>query len=203
MNEQSIDAHSTGAPVGGQLHVSRRQIFVGTATAALAAAAILVLFVLPAEYGIDPTGMGRLLGLAKLGEAKLIAANNGSGEVMHAHPRKFYSGNIVIEMAPGEQLEYKATLARGEPMLYSWRVTGGSVYAEFHGEPTEGEWPKNYFRSYEIQKSSTAAHGSFVAPFTGQHGWYWRNLGDRPATITLEASGYYTRLGRVGKAAVE
>lgn len=49
------------------------------------------------------------------------------------------------------------------------------------------------------------AHGSFIAPFTGQHGWYWRNLSDERAMITLETSGYYSRLGRIRskKAAVE
>ncbi|PHQ61393.1 MAG: hypothetical protein COC10_12180, partial [Sphingobium sp.] len=34
-----------------------------TSGAALAAAAIVTLFVLPAEYGIDPTGVGTALGL--------------------------------------------------------------------------------------------------------------------------------------------
>ena len=38
---------------------------------------------------------------------------------------------------------------------------------------------------------------SFVAPFTGRHGWYWRNLSDEPAVITLEAVGYYSKLGRI------
>ena len=38
--------------------------------AAGAAGAILVLFWLPAEYGIDPTGVGRLTGLTEMGEIK-------------------------------------------------------------------------------------------------------------------------------------
>src|SRR5215204_2211155 len=40
---------------------------IATVAAALAAAAIiLVLFVLPAEYGIDPTGVGRITGLTQI-----------------------------------------------------------------------------------------------------------------------------------------
>ena len=35
-----------------------------------AALAILVLFWLPAEYGVDPTGLGRVMGLAQMGEIK-------------------------------------------------------------------------------------------------------------------------------------
>jgi hypothetical protein len=124
---------------------------------------------------------------------------------MHGHPRAPRSARITIELEPREELEYKAQLAQGEPLLYSWRVAGGPVYYEFHGEPTEGEWPAGFFRSYEINASSTGAHGSFVAPFAGRHGWYWRNLSDEPAAITLEASGYYTKLGRIeeGGAATE
>ncbi|MGR3570543.1 hypothetical protein [Brevirhabdus sp.] len=41
-----------------------------TLWSALAAGAILVLVWLPAEYGIDATGMGRLMGLTEMGEIK-------------------------------------------------------------------------------------------------------------------------------------
>jgi hypothetical protein len=185
-----------------QPRTPRRRLLLSTLVAALAAAVILVAFVLPAEYSIDPLGIGGLTGLDVLGSSK---ASKPITEVMHAHPRKFYSGNIAIELAGREELEYKATLAVGEPLLYSWRVQGGPVYFEFHGEPTEGKWPAGYYRSYEIQERASAAHGSFIAPFTGQHGWYWRNLSDEPAIITLQTSGYYSRLGRIEskKAAVE
>jgi hypothetical protein len=173
---------------------SRRRLLLSTIVAAAVAAVILIAFVLPAEYAIDPLGVGRLTGLDALGTSK---ASKPITEVVHAHPRKYYSGNIAIEIAAREELEYKATLALGEPMLYSWRVQGGPVYFEFHGEPTEGQWPQGYYRSYEIQQRASESHGSFIAPFTGQHGWYWRNLSDEPAVITLQASGYYSRLGRI------
>lgn len=118
--------------------------------------------------------------------------------IMHAHERKPRTVRIEINVKPREELEYKAKLAAGEPMLYSWTTQGpGAVYYEFHGEPTEGEWPKDYFRSYETVQSSQTAHGSFVAPFTGMHGWYWRNLSDTPLTIVLEVNGYFTKLGRI------
>jgi hypothetical protein len=185
-----------------QPQTSRRRLLVSTLGAALAAAVILVAVVLPAEYAIDPLGVGRLTGLDALGAGK---AGQPLTELMHTHPRKPYNANLTIELGGREELEYKATLPRGEPLLYSWRVQGGPVYFEFHGEPTEGDWPAGYFRSYEIQERAGESHGSFIAPFTGQHGWYWRNLSEEPAVITLQASGYYTRLGRIEskKAAVE
>jgi len=191
--------------------VSRRQLLRSTLIAFCVAGVLLVAVVLPAEYGIDPIRMGRLLGLTAMGKSKVIAetqadvAGQANGTVMHAHPRKAHTGRVEIQMHPREELEYKATLAKGEPLLYSWSVQGGPVYFEFHGEPTEGEWPEGFYQSYQIGDRSEAEQGSFVAPFTGQHGWYWRNLGDAPVTIVLEASGYYSRLGRVGSpaAAVE
>lgn len=163
----------------------------------LAAMILLFVAVLPAEYGVDPLGLGRVLGLTALGDAKRVAQNKNGAAGAHSHPRAPRSAAVTIELAPREELEYKAQLAQGEPLLYSWRVDGGPVYFEFHGEPTEGDWPQGFFQSYEIQPSARVAHGSFVAPFTGLHGWYWRNLSDEPAAIRLTASGYYTKLGRI------
>jgi hypothetical protein len=179
---------------------SARRLVKSTVIALLVATLILVTVVLPAEYGVDPTGAGESLGLTRMAATKR-ARQGAAGEVMHAHPKRFHTGRVEIEVRPREELEYKARLARGEPMLYAWRVQGGAVYFEFHGEPTEGEWPKGFHQSYQIGERSQQEQGSFVAPFTGQHGWYWRNLGDQPITIVLEANGYYTRLGRVERGA--
>jgi len=46
--------------------------------AAGAAALIATTIVLPAEYGIDPTGVGRLLGLTRMGEMKVAQAGGGA-----------------------------------------------------------------------------------------------------------------------------
>jgi hypothetical protein len=49
---------------------STRQLLKSTAIAVVSAAVILVTVVLPAEYGIDPTGVGRALQLTQMGEIK-------------------------------------------------------------------------------------------------------------------------------------
>ena len=49
---------------------SSRQLIKSTIIAAIAAAVILVTVILPAEYGIDPTRIGKMLGLASMGEIK-------------------------------------------------------------------------------------------------------------------------------------
>ena len=33
--------------------------------------------------------------------------------------------------------------------------------------------------------------GAILAPYAGEHGWYWLNLEDHPVTIQLEAVGFY------------
>ena len=64
---------------------SARQLLRSTIIAALVAVALLVTCVLPAEYGKDPTGVGRLLGLTQMGEVKLAlaeeAASNAAAEI--------------------------------------------------------------------------------------------------------------------------
>lgn len=49
---------------------STSQLLKSTAIAIVAAVVILVTVVLPAEYGIDPTGVGRTLRLTQMGEIK-------------------------------------------------------------------------------------------------------------------------------------
>jgi hypothetical protein len=49
---------------------SARKIFKSTLLAAAGAIAIVVCVFLPAEHAIDPTGVGRLLGLTQMGEIK-------------------------------------------------------------------------------------------------------------------------------------
>jgi len=49
---------------------SSARIIRSTVTAVLSAIVLLVTVVLPAEYAVDPTGMGRVLGLTEMGEIK-------------------------------------------------------------------------------------------------------------------------------------
>jgi hypothetical protein len=55
-----------------------------TLIAAAAASAILVLFWLPAEYGIDPTGVGALTGLTEMGEIKQQLAAEAEADAQAA-----------------------------------------------------------------------------------------------------------------------
>ncbi len=57
-----------------------RRLLRSTAIAAAAAAALLVGVVLPAEYGIDPLGLGDVLGLTEMGEIKVQLAKEAEAD---------------------------------------------------------------------------------------------------------------------------
>lgn len=61
--------YNTDLPTRAELP-STGKLIRSTLVAAVVAAALLVTVVLPAEYAIDPTGAGRLLGLTEMGEIK-------------------------------------------------------------------------------------------------------------------------------------
>ena len=49
---------------------SKGKLIRSTIIAAIAAATLLLTAILPAEYGIDPTGIARVLGLTEMGDIK-------------------------------------------------------------------------------------------------------------------------------------
>ena len=59
---------------------SSAQLVKSTIIAAVSAVVILVTVVLPAEYGIDPTGVGKALGLAEMGEIKTQLAEEAEAD---------------------------------------------------------------------------------------------------------------------------
>lgn len=174
----------------------RHRLAVAAGAALLAAGLILVAFVLPAEYGVDPLGTGARVGLLDLGitgqqvEAlEQAAATTGAGQadIIVPQERAFSSETVEFMVGPREGMEYKYRLDKGEALLYSWRTTV-PVNFEFHAEPDGG--PRGYAQTYEKAQASQAS-GTLTAPFSGIHGWYWENLSDQAITVTLTTSGYY------------
>jgi hypothetical protein len=189
---------------------SRKQLLTSALAAAVGAAVILVAIVLPAEYTIDPTGIGKALGLTELNapartlQVKDVIGGNetyrevkipDAGEpvplpnpaVAQIKPAAPVSETRTIKLEPGQQTEIKAVMDAAQVIVYSWKAEGGQVYTDFHGhEPTAGD----AFVRYEEQQSGNAGNGSLVAPFAGEHGWFWLNISEQPVTITIQLTGY-------------
>lgn len=160
--------------------VSGRQVLVATVVALLIAGAVLVTTVLPAEYGIDPLGTGRMLGLTALADVR--------PGVLAPQPDGFREDSVEFVLGPFESVEYKYHLAIGAAMVYSWTATAPVNY-DMHSEPENA--PEGYAESFDIADSA-AAHGTYTAPFSGIHGWFWENRGTADVTITLTTAGFYT-----------
>lgn len=60
-----------GEKKGGNRMPTKAQLFRSTVMAGIGAAVIMVTVYLPAEYAIDPTGIGRVIGLTEMGEIKV------------------------------------------------------------------------------------------------------------------------------------
>lgn len=197
------------APAIGELPTTR-QLNRSTLIAAGVAAAILAAVVLPAEYGVDPTGVGRFLGLTAMGEVKreaAIAENADGGATATAASEVLtlddeaaapaapagpaQTAEVTLTLQPDEGREVKATMRAGEQIDYRWAATGGRVNFELHGEPAGAA--SSEYTSYEKGTASAGEAGKFRAPFDGTHGWYWRNRGTTPATITVSATGNFSK----------
>lgn len=174
------------------------QLAKAAAVAVLAAAGILITTVLPAEYGIDPTGIGGALGLTALSAtgasvdgAPTTVPERMSVVTQSAHP--FRSDEMTLTLPPRKGAEIKARMRKGEQLMFSWEVAGGTVVVDMHGEPPDAGGD---FTSYWKAQNQDGAHGTFVAPFDGTHGWYWGNRGAGPVTVKLRVSGFYADLRR-------
>jgi hypothetical protein len=171
---------------------SKMQITKALVATSAGALLILVLFILPAEYGVDLTGMGRVTGLVNLGATK--NADLGILTPFRSRVVPFDLTNESITIGPGEGLEFKFQLAKDDTFLYSWAATD-PLYYDFHGEPKSDEGAAYLpFKSYEI-RTDVKASGSLTTEFMGTHGWYWRNDSDTPVTVTLTAAGFYDVVG--------
>ncbi len=175
---------------------SKSGILRATGIALLAALVILFVAVLPAEYGIDPLHTGRILGLTGISQAaaptpvagKAIPAQAG---IYTPEPTIFKTDSEDLALEPGEGVEIKYHMQEGAEMLYGWKAAA-KVAFEFHGEPDQKP-NKDYYESYQLDDKvgQDHAYGSFTAPTTGIHGWFWQNKGKKEVMIHLTTAGFY------------
>lgn len=207
---------------------SASRLFKSVLAAIVIAALVLVIVVLPAEYAIDPTGIGSKLGLTQMRQGGGQAGGNGielkdtlggnenvgkgdvkvpdAGEPLPLPNPAVYQGakvapkseTVTITIPVGGETEVKAVLGANKVVLYSWKTDKDPVYVDFHGHSPDWTNKQAFVRYLEAKDGITEDHGSLVAPFAGEHGWYWLNIGDVPVTITLQVSGYYDAIKNYG-----
>lgn len=178
---------------------SARQLAIASAIAVLVAAIVLVTAVFPAEYGFDPLGTGRALGLTAMsapaamaaedvapsgGDATLVPVQDGA---VTYYPGQYRFDSREFTLGPYEYVEYKYHLEKGASMLFAWTASADVIH-DFHGD-ADGA-PSGAPESFD-KRPRRQANGGFVAPFSGIHGWFWENPGGETIEITIASSGFY------------
>jgi len=193
------DSEATTSP-----QVDKAALAKASGAAAVVAALVLILFILPAEYGIDPTGAGGAMGITGMAAAEgAVPAAKPAGPdapTGMAIPDKaaisrtgtLRKDEMTIDLEPHSGKEIKAHMGAGDSFVFEWSSKGGPVKVDMHGERTDAE--EGEFTSYWEERALTGGKGVFTAPFAGTHGWYWRNKGETPVSVTVRVTGFYKDL---------
>lgn len=190
------------------------------------AGALLVTVVMPAEYGIDPTGIGRVTGLKAMGEIKrsaqaaaeavaspaslpvsasTSAAASATSIATPAASSAATAASATVVAAGSKADQTTVSLKPGEGVEIKMDMEkGGKVQYRWVARggavnfDAHGEATGVKFSvSYKKGKDARQDEGTLEAAFTGQHGWYWKNRGKQPVTVELTTSGQYASINRV------
>lgn len=162
-------------------------LLICLASSLILAFILLITVVGPAEFGIDPTGLGKKMGLLALADAQ-NKEKKSVAECPVGSQAENWRNIVVITVPAGTGLEYKFNMNKNQRLNYAWSSDNEAVYFDFHGEPKDD--PSGYFKSYQ-ESTAQQSEGEIIAPFTGTHGWYWENNTSAPINITLKTKGQY------------
>lgn len=173
--------------------IGRRKTILLVGGAVVALATIGIIFVLPAETGIDPTGFGKASGLTEIAnpQASLFLERGQKRKgvliLTSAAPQPIpgVRDHWTYELHPYEEIELKYILDKGAPMAFSWRADGPLAY-DMHAHPFDGG--EELTESYVIADGAGQS-GHYIAAFSGIHGWHWQNRSMKSVRLTLDTSG--------------
>ena len=218
--------YNTDMPNRAELPTTKqlvRSTFIALATAIV----LLITVILPAEYAIDPTGMGRALGLTEMGEIKAQLAQEAEEDRVNS---AVVAGTKTVQSMPvkvepevvPQQLEMASTklqvavavepVWKDKIMLSLKPGQGAEVKLVMEkGQVAQFEWtskggPVNYDThgdgngksiSYEKGRGVPNDEGELIAAFAGNHGWFFRNRNDNVVMVILRTKGAYAEMKRV------
>lgn len=194
---------------------SSKKLIKSTIIAIIVAIILTVTVVFPSEYGKDPTGIGSILGLTKMGEIKQsLAAEVAQEQAQTSDIAKEPEPVAVVEnavtkgdenqaeridttifdLAPDEGIEIKLDMKKGAVVHYSWATNNGNkVNYDIHGDSKELNI--DYHRYSKGSKAND--QGIIKAEFDGSHGHFWRNRSGTSVSITFETKGEYLEIKKV------
>ena len=183
-------------------------LFKSTIIALAVAGVLLLCVVIPAEYGTDPTGVGKLLGLKQMGEIKANLEKESQNENQkfdeyvstNEEMRKRFQNTKVNKdvmefvIAPDDAIEVKLEMEKGSSGKYKWNTNSGGLNYNLHGDGYKGSQKST---PYKKGRMTTSDNGEFKAEFDGYHGWFWRNRNSEIVTVILETDGEYIQIKRM------
>lgn len=195
---------------------STSKLIKSTILAAATAGVLLITVVMPAEYGIDPTGIGNVIGLKKMGEirvslAKEEAAERANNSATNTQVKQdevnaavalipepagigatTLNHEMQVALAPDEGAEIKVEMSKGNKVQYAWSTDGGKANFDVHADSQKLGIDYHQYGKGSGQREE----GEIEAAFDGSHGWFWRNRTSNPIVITLKTRGEYTEINR-------
>jgi len=201
-----------------------KQLLVSTLIAFITAAVILLTTILPAEYGIDPTGIGKRLNLTQMGEIKVQLAEEAKEEAKEETGKEVKlelgasekaAPEPVAEVKPVVQVQAQqvntvpeesitVTLSPGEAAEVKVAMDQSATVSYFWNVnkghvnfDTHGDNSGIKYHNYNKGKAVTEDKGEIVAAFDGKHGWFWRNRSSETVTVSLTVTGEFTDMVRV------
>lgn len=163
------------------------QLRIAAIAAALLAVLLAITIVLPAERGTDPTGIGGVLGLTRMGQLKVALAEDDAP--LDGRPSRM--DETAVAVFPWHGAEIKMEMAKGFTATYSWTATG-PLYHDTHGDIYADS---EVYLSYSSEDSVTSDSGTITALYGGYHGWYWQNNTNKIITLTVTTEGEYLEIG--------
>lgn len=197
-----------------------KQLVRSTLLALVGAFLLLITVILPAEYAIDPTGVGRVIGLTDMGEIKTQLAQEAAEDQARSEAMKtvekveqqpsidtvdsatlskdsndtaevVWKDKILLSLKPGQGAEVKLVMDKGQTAQFTWSAKGGPVNFDTHGDGN------GQSISYEKGRGVPNDQGELTAAFTGNHGWFFRNRTDNTVMVILRTKGDYSQMKRV------
>ena len=185
---------------------SSAQLFKSTIIAIIMIVILFVMVILPAEYGTDPTGVGKILGLKEMGDIKMSLLEESQNEsLQESEPFSIDTDSVeaekisdtinedVVEITiePGKAIEIKLEMKIGDVVQYEWRTIKGGLNYNLHGDGYKGSKKSINYKKVRMVPSDS---GELKAEFDGYHGWFWRNREKFSVTVILQTSGDYIRI---------
>ncbi len=200
------------------------QLIRSTLIAIATAAVLLITVILPAEYAIDPSGIGQMLGLTKMGEIKHQLAGEAERDAMAVAAAEFSDPAItpdpvtepIVETVPpvsdasttpaedAWRDEVVLTLKPGEAAEIKLVMNEGGIASylwtvnQGHlNSDLHGDGSNGQSISYRKGRAEDEDTGELMAAFDGSHGWFWRNRSEVNVELTLRVEGAYGEVKRV------